>query len=60
MQYITKLYNSEFHVLARNEIRSYDDLQGKQVNFNLKSSQTEVSAEVIFDALKIDVRADEL
>src|SRR5262249_13597253 len=25
VQYITKLYNSEFQVLARNEIRSYDD-----------------------------------
>jgi TRAP-type uncharacterized transport system substrate-binding protein len=55
IQYITKLYNSEFHVLARNEIKSFDDLRGKRVNFNLKSSQTEVSADVIFDALKIDV-----
>src|SRR5206468_6632410 len=41
VQYITKLYNSEFHVLARNEIKSYDDLKGKNVNFNLKDSQTE-------------------
>lgn len=56
IQYITKLYNSEFHVLARNEIRSYDDLRGKKVNFSLKDSQTEVSAEVIFDALKIGVQ----
>jgi len=32
VQYITKLYNSEFHVLARNEIKSYDDLRGKKVN----------------------------
>jgi TRAP-type uncharacterized transport system substrate-binding protein len=55
VQYITKLYNSEFHVLARNEVESYDDLRGKKVNFNLKASQTEVSADVIFDALKIDV-----
>jgi uncharacterized protein len=55
IQYITKLYNSEFHVLARNDIRSYDDLRGKKVSFNLKDSQTEVSAEAIFDALKIDV-----
>jgi len=55
IQYITKLYNSEFHVLARNDIKSFDDLRGKRVNFNLKSSQTEVSADVIFNALKIDV-----
>jgi TRAP transporter TAXI family solute receptor len=56
IQYITKLYNSEFHVLARNEIKSYDDLRGKKVNFSLKESQTEVSAQVIFDALKIEVQ----
>jgi TRAP-type uncharacterized transport system substrate-binding protein len=39
-----------------NEIATYDDLRGKKVNFNLKSSQTEVSADVIFEALKIDVQ----
>src|SRR5205085_603490 len=48
VQYITKLYNSELHVLARNEIGSYDDLRGKRVNFNLKDSQTEVTSEIIF------------
>ncbi len=56
VQYITKLYNSEFHVLARNEIKSYEDLRGKKVNFNLKDSQTEVSAEIIFEMLKIEVQ----
>lgn len=55
IQYITKLYNSEFHVLARSDIKSYDDLRGKKVSFNQKDSQTEVSAEAIFEALKIDV-----
>jgi TRAP transporter TAXI family solute receptor len=53
IQYITKLYNSEFHVLARNEIRTYDDLRGKKVSFNLKDSQTEVTAAIIFEALGI-------
>ena len=43
VHYITKLYNSELHVLARSEIKSYDDLRGKKVNFNLKDSQTEVT-----------------
>src|SRR5579862_6096550 len=28
VQYITKLYNSEFQIIARNEIRSYEDLRG--------------------------------
>ena len=53
IQYITKLYNSEFQVLARNDIRSYDDLRGKKVNFNLKDSQTEVTADTVFNALNI-------
>jgi uncharacterized protein len=54
VQYITKLYNSEFQVLARNEIKTVEDLRGKKVNFNLKDSQTEVSADIVFNALKID------
>src|SRR5262252_2134213 len=29
VQYITKLYNSELHVLARNDIQTYEDLRGK-------------------------------
>jgi TRAP-type uncharacterized transport system substrate-binding protein len=56
INFITKLYNSEFQVLARSDIRSYDDLVGKKVNFNLKDSQTEVSANVVFDELKLNVQ----
>jgi TRAP-type uncharacterized transport system substrate-binding protein len=56
VQYITKLYNSEFQVLARNDIKSYDDLRGKRVNFNLKDSQTEVTADTVFNALKIQTQ----
>jgi TRAP-type uncharacterized transport system substrate-binding protein len=55
VQYITKLYNSEFHVLARNDIKSYEDLRGRKVNFNLKDSQTEVTAEIVFQMLNIEV-----
>jgi len=54
VQYITKLYNSEYHVLARSDIKSLDDLRGKKVSFNLKDSQTEVTTDVIFDMLKIN------
>jgi uncharacterized protein len=56
VQYITKLYNSEFQVLARNDIKSFDDLRGKKVNFNLKDSQTEVTADTVFNALKIETQ----
>jgi TRAP-type uncharacterized transport system substrate-binding protein len=56
VQYITKLYNSEFQILARNDIKSYDDLRGKKVNFNLKDSQTEVTADTVFNALNIQTQ----
>jgi len=56
VQYITKLYNSEFQVLARSDINSYDDLRGKKVNFNLKDSQTEVTADSVFNSLNIPVQ----
>src|SRR5215475_11695920 len=56
IQYITKLYNSEFQVLARNDIGSYEDLRGKKVNFNLKDSQTEVTADTVFNALNIQTQ----
>jgi TRAP-type uncharacterized transport system substrate-binding protein len=55
VHYITKLYNSELHVLARNEIRSFADLQGKKVNFNLKNSQTDVTADRLFNMLHLKV-----
>src|SRR6202012_3983256 len=56
VQYITKPYTAEFQVLARNDIKSYDDLRGKKVNFNLKDSQTEVPADTIFNNLGIQVQ----
>lgn len=56
VQYITKLYNSEFHVVARNDIKGYDDLRGKKVNFDLKDSETEATAEIVFRMLNIEVQ----
>lgn len=55
VRYITKLYTAEFHVLATNDIKSYDDLKDKKVNFNLKDSQTDVTADRVFKMLGIPV-----
>jgi len=55
VHYITRLYNNEFHVVARKEFKTFEDLKGKKVSFNLKNSQTEVTADAIFGMLKIDV-----
>jgi TRAP-type uncharacterized transport system substrate-binding protein len=56
VHYITRLYNNEFHVVARKEIAGFDDLRGKKVSFNLKDSQSEVTADAIFTMMKIDVQ----
>jgi uncharacterized protein len=55
IQYITKLFNAEFHVLARKEFRSYSDLAGLKVNFWKPLSVTALAAENIFRLLGIDV-----
>jgi len=55
VQYITKLYNAELHVLARNDIKSLADLKGKRVNFNVKEHQTEVTGDHLFAMLNIPV-----
>jgi uncharacterized protein len=55
IQYITKLFNAEFHVLARKELRSYSDLAGSKVNFWKPLSVTALAAENIFRLLGIDV-----
>ncbi len=55
VQYIAKLYNAELHVLARNDIKSFRDLKGKKVNFNVKEHQTEVTADRLFSMLNISV-----
>jgi TRAP-type uncharacterized transport system substrate-binding protein len=56
VHYITKLYNAELHVLARDTIGSLADLVGKVVNFDLKDSETQVTGENIFSTLQIAVR----
>jgi uncharacterized protein len=53
--YIARISNDHIHVLTRSNITSLDQLSGLKVNFNSKGSGTQVSAEDIFRALKINV-----
>ena len=55
IQYVTKLYNEEIHVLGSETIQSVADLAGKRVNFGIAGSGTEMTASIIFDTLGIDV-----
>ena len=54
LNYITKLYNEEFHLLARRQIGSMKDLEGKTVNIGLPGSGTTVTSSIVFQTLGIN------
>lgn len=56
IQYIAKLYEEEVHVLARKDITRIEDLSGKLVNVDGKSSGSAMTASLLFDALKLSPR----
>jgi TRAP transporter TAXI family solute receptor len=56
VSYIAKLFNVEFHLLARDNIKSVADLAGKKVSFGVEGSGTSITAAAVFDALKIGVQ----
>ena len=53
IQYITKLYDEEVHILARADIQRIEDLAHKPVNVDLHGSGTAMTASVLFDTLGI-------
>jgi TRAP transporter TAXI family solute receptor len=57
IQYITKLYDEEVHVLARRDIAALQDLAGKPVNVDVVGSGTAMTASVLFDGLHIAIHA---
>ncbi|HXQ50339.1 MAG TPA: TAXI family TRAP transporter solute-binding subunit [Stellaceae bacterium] len=56
LTYIAKLYNEEFHLLARRDIKSVDDLAGKKVNFDAQGGGSGVTAARIFSVLGVAVQ----
>lgn len=55
VHYITKLYNSEYHLLARKDIERFEDLRGEKVAFYKNFSATDIAGRTIFRMLDIDV-----
>ncbi len=55
IRYIAKLANEEVHILARREIASVQDLEGRRVNFGVDGSGSFLTAGKLFDHLSIDV-----
>lgn len=57
IHYITKLYNEEFHLVSSSSIKSLADLNGKKVNFGVTGSGTHMTAQTVFGALGLKVKA---
>ena len=57
IKYIAKLYNTEFHILARKDVTSLDQLRGKKVNFYTRLSSADISGRSLFKLLGIEVEA---
>ncbi len=55
LTYIAKLYNEEFHLLARSEIKSVADLANQKVNADIRGAGTAITAGRLFDLLKVSV-----
>jgi TRAP transporter TAXI family solute receptor len=56
INYITKLYNEEVHILARREIERIEQLANRKVNVDVGGSGTAMTASVVFDRLGISVQ----
>jgi uncharacterized protein len=55
LTYITTLYNEEFHLIARSEIKSVSDLANQKVSVDVRGAGTSVTAARLFDLLGVTV-----
>jgi TRAP-type uncharacterized transport system substrate-binding protein len=55
INYIIRLPVSELHILARNEIRSLEDLRGKKVSFGPQGAGSSLTGSIVFQRLGIKV-----
>jgi TRAP transporter TAXI family solute receptor len=60
VELVARLYPQEVHVLARADIRTMSDLDGKKVSFGPVGSGSSVTGSALFKALGIDVDVQSL
>jgi TRAP-type uncharacterized transport system substrate-binding protein len=56
VNYIASLFPAELHILARPEIKTLEDLNGKNVNFNTMGTPAAYTGPIIFDKLGVKAR----
>jgi TRAP-type uncharacterized transport system substrate-binding protein len=54
LQYVTKFYDQQLHVLVGADVQSIEDLRGKKVNFGLRDGGTFTTAAAVFKTLGIE------
>ena len=54
LHYITRLYDAELHILAKPEIKTLEDLQGKRVNIGVEGNAAHTTVPVVMKALGLD------
>ncbi len=54
IRYITVMFPAEVHIVARNDIRTLQDLAGKKVSINAKGTGSSVVGTLLFKRLGID------
>ena len=55
VHYVIRLPVSEMHVLARNDVKSLEDLRGKKVNFGPAGSASSLTGTIVFQRLGVQV-----
>jgi uncharacterized protein len=56
LNYITRLYPEEMHIVAGRNIKSLQDLTGKKVNLSEAGSSTQITSRDVFGLLSVDVQ----
>ena len=55
LKYVAKLYNAEFHVLARRDVKSMRDLKDRRISLGKRLGSTDMIGRTILSELEIDV-----
>jgi uncharacterized protein len=54
--YVAKLFTEEVHIIVRSDITDIKQLDGKSVNFGEEGSGTDITAQLVLDALGVNVQ----
>jgi TRAP transporter TAXI family solute receptor len=54
--YVAKLFTEEVHIIVRSDVTDVKQLDGKLVNFGEEGSGTDITAQLVLDALGVNVQ----